>query len=80
MPKKSNAERWREMAERTRARADGMRDHASKRTMRGIAMAYETLARRADLLAAQERSAETNEKPDCVRHDDPPDGGGIAGR
>jgi polysaccharide deacetylase 2 family uncharacterized protein YibQ len=39
MPKKSNAERWREMAERTRARADGMRNHASKRTMLGIAMA-----------------------------------------
>jgi hypothetical protein len=60
------------MAERTRARADGMRDRASKRTMLGIAMAYETLARRADLLAAGERSAETDEKRDGVRHDDPP--------
>ena len=59
MPQKNNAERWREMAERTRARADGMRDRASRRTMLGIAMAYETLARRADLLAAGERSAET---------------------
>jgi hypothetical protein len=57
------------MAERSRARADGMRDRASKRTMLGIAMAYETLARRADLRAAGERSAETEEKPDGVRHD-----------
>jgi len=72
MPKMSNAERWREMAERTRARADGMRDHASKRTMLGIAMAYETLARRADLPAGRQRSAETDEEPDCVRHDVPP--------
>jgi hypothetical protein len=72
MPKKSDAERWREMAERTRARADGTRDRAAKRKMLGIAMAYDTLARRDDLRAARERSAETNEKPDCVRHDDPP--------
>jgi hypothetical protein len=64
MPKKSNAERRREMAGRTRARAEGIQDHASKRTMLGIAMAYETLARRADLLAARERPAETDEKPD----------------
>lgn len=63
MPKKSDAERWREMAERARARADGMRDDASKRTMLGIAMAYETLAGRADRLAARELSAERDEKP-----------------
>jgi hypothetical protein len=64
MPKKSDAERWRVMAERARARADGRRDDASKRTMLGIAMAYETLARRADRLAARELSAERDEKPD----------------
>ena len=51
------------MAERARARADGMRDDASKRTMLGIAMAYETLAGRADRLAARELSAERDEKP-----------------
>ncbi len=64
MPKKSKAERWREMAERARARANGMRDAASKRTMLEIALAYETLARRVDLLAAREQSTETDEKPD----------------
>jgi hypothetical protein len=52
------------MAERARARANGMRDAASKRALLGIALGYETLARRADRLAAREQSAETDEKPD----------------
>jgi len=56
---------------------EGIQDHASKRKMLGIAMAYETLARRAELLAARERPAETNEKPDCVRYDDPPGGDNV---
>ena len=64
MPKKSKSERWREMAERARARANGMRDAASKRALLEIALGYETLARRADRLAAREQSAETDEKPD----------------
>jgi hypothetical protein len=64
MPKKSNAEKWREMAERARARADGMRDDASKRSMLEIAMAYETLARRADRLAARELLPDTDERPE----------------
>ena len=63
MPKKSKAERWREMAERARARANGMRDAASKRALLEIALGYETLARRADRLAVRKRSAETDEKP-----------------
>jgi hypothetical protein len=63
MPKKSKTER-REMAERARARANGMRDAASKRTMLEIAFGYETLARWVDRLAAREQSAETAEKPD----------------
>ena len=64
MPKKGKAERWREMAERARARANGMRDAASERALLGIALGYETLARRADRLAAREQSAEKDEKPD----------------
>ena len=63
MPKKSKAERWREMAERARARANGIRDAASKRALLEIALGYETLARRADRLAVRKRSAETDEKP-----------------
>ena len=63
MPKKSKAERWREMAERARARANGMRDTASKRALLEIALGYETLARRADRLAVRKQSAETDEKP-----------------
>ena len=63
MPKKSKAERWREMAERARARANGMRDAASKRALLEIALGYETLARRADRLAVRKQSAETDEKP-----------------
>ena len=63
MPKKSKAERWREMAERARARANGMRDAASKRALLEIALGYETLARLADRLAVRKRSAETDEKP-----------------
>jgi hypothetical protein len=68
MPKKSKVERWREMAERARTRADGKRDDASKRSMLGMAKGYEALARRADLLIARQQSAETDEKPDsCER-------------
>jgi hypothetical protein len=63
MPKKSKAERWREMAERARARANGMRDAASKRALLEIALGYETLARRADRLAVRKQSGETDEKP-----------------
>ena len=52
MPKKSNATRWREMAERSRARADRMRDPQAKRTMLDIARAYEALTRRADTISS----------------------------
>ena len=64
MPKKSKAERWREMAEQARARADDMRDDAAKRALLEIALGYETLARRADRLTAREQSPETDETPD----------------
>jgi hypothetical protein len=63
MPKKSKAKRWREMAERARARANGMRDAASKRALLEIALGYETLARRADRAAVRQQSGETDEKP-----------------
>ena len=63
MPKKSTAKRWREMAERARARANGMRDAASKRALLEIALGYETLARRADRAAVRQQSGETDEKP-----------------
>ena len=49
---------------RAGARADGMRDYASKRPMLGIAMGYMAPARRADRLALFMATAEKDEKPE----------------
>ena len=54
MPKQGNIERWRTMAGRARARAEGMADPASKRAMLEIATAYEALAQRAEETTASE--------------------------
>ena len=60
MPKQSNIDRWRMMAERARARADSIADATAKQAMLEMAAAYEALAQRAEAIAAREQPSSSD--------------------